>query len=190
MVRKNTPLVLPSRPSAVSVGEEDAGDTCTTLAGAVTEVRMGIETEEMMPPMMTGTFFTSHQLLGDVDRDIALALGVAGVGDELAAVDAAGIVDVAQRHLDRLGAGLAVGAGRASQLHDDADGDVAIGGAGRAAHDDHAATAADKMQAKLPHTNLPGCCSSGTLHAFLFRHPGFLEVAPDHAAGSGGLAGE
>src|ERR1044071_9553650 len=54
MVRKNTPLVLPSRPRAVSVGEEEAGETCTTLAGAVTEVRIGIETEEMMPPMMTG----------------------------------------------------------------------------------------------------------------------------------------
>ena len=56
MVRKKTPLVLPSRPSAVSVGEEEAGDTCTTPAGAVTEVRIGIDTDEMMPPMMTGTF--------------------------------------------------------------------------------------------------------------------------------------
>ena len=52
------PLVLPSRPSAVSVGDDEAGETCTTLAGAVTEVRIGSETEEMMPPMMTGTFFT------------------------------------------------------------------------------------------------------------------------------------
>jgi hypothetical protein len=56
MVRKKTPLVLPSRPSAVSVGDEEAGETCTTPAGAVTEVRIGIEIEEMMPPMTTGTF--------------------------------------------------------------------------------------------------------------------------------------
>ena len=55
-MRKKTPLVLPSRPSAVSVGEDEAGDTCTTPAGAVTEVRIGIDTDEMMPPMMTGTF--------------------------------------------------------------------------------------------------------------------------------------
>ena len=43
------------------------------------------------------------ELGGDVDGDVALALRVAGVGDELAAVaEAAGIVDVAERHLDRL----------------------------------------------------------------------------------------
>jgi len=35
--------------------EEEAGETCTTPAGAVTEVRIGIDTEEMMPPMITGT---------------------------------------------------------------------------------------------------------------------------------------
>src|SRR5689334_5856701 len=58
MVRKNTPLVLPSRPSAVSVGEDEAGDTCTTFAGPVTEVRMGIDTDEMMPPISAGTFLT------------------------------------------------------------------------------------------------------------------------------------
>ena len=56
MVRKNTPFVLPSRPSCVSVGEDEAGETCTTPAGAVTEVRIGIDTDEMMPPMITGTF--------------------------------------------------------------------------------------------------------------------------------------
>ena len=56
MVRKKTPLLFPSRASSVSVGEEEAGETCTTPAGAVTEVRIGIETEEMMPPMITGTF--------------------------------------------------------------------------------------------------------------------------------------
>ncbi len=52
------PLVLPSRPSSVSVGDEEAGDTCTTLAGAVTAVRIGIVTDEMMPPMITGTCST------------------------------------------------------------------------------------------------------------------------------------
>ena len=64
-----------------------------------------------------------------VDGDVALALRIARVGDELAAVaEAAGIVDVAEGHLDRLRAGLAIGPSRAGQLHDDADGDVAIGG--------------------------------------------------------------
>ena len=58
-MRKNRPPVCPSRPICVSVGEEEAGDTCTTPAGPVTEVRIGIDTEEMMPPMMTGTPWTS-----------------------------------------------------------------------------------------------------------------------------------
>ncbi len=58
IVRKKMPLVLPSRPSAVSVGDEEAGEIWTTFAGAVTEVRIGIDTDEMIPPMMTGTFFT------------------------------------------------------------------------------------------------------------------------------------
>ena len=58
MVRKKMPLVLPSRPSAVSVGDEEAGETWTIFAGAVTEVRIGIDTDEMMPPMITGTFLT------------------------------------------------------------------------------------------------------------------------------------
>ena len=128
MVRKKTPLVLPSRPSAVSVGEEEAGETCTTLAGPVTEVRIGIDTDEMMPPMIDRHLLHLNELRRRVDGDIALALRVARVGHELAAVDAARIVDVAERHLDRLGAGLAVFAGRPGQLHDQADRDVAIGG--------------------------------------------------------------
>ena len=33
----------------------NAGETWTTSAGAVTEVRIGIDTDEMMPPMRTGT---------------------------------------------------------------------------------------------------------------------------------------
>src|SRR3954468_22503895 len=57
-MRKKTPLVFPCRPSSVNVGDDEAGETCTTWAGAVTEVRIGIDTEEMMPPMMTGTFLT------------------------------------------------------------------------------------------------------------------------------------
>ena len=53
------PLVLPSRPSVdVGVDEDEAGETCTILPGPVAEVRVGIDTEEMMPPMMTGTFFS------------------------------------------------------------------------------------------------------------------------------------
>ena len=55
MVRKKMPFVLPWRPSSVRVGDDEAGDTWTTLAGAVTAVRIGIVTDEMMPPMTTGT---------------------------------------------------------------------------------------------------------------------------------------
>ena len=43
----------------VSVGDEEAGEICTTPAGAVTEVRIGSDTEEMMPPMIAGTFLRS-----------------------------------------------------------------------------------------------------------------------------------
>ena len=59
MVRKNQPLVLPSCAILVRVGELDAGEICTTPAGPVTEVTIGIDTELMMPPMMAGTFFKS-----------------------------------------------------------------------------------------------------------------------------------
>ena len=59
MVRKNQPPVLPSTPSLVSVGDVEAGEICTTPAGAVTLVTMGIDTELMMPPRMAGTFFRS-----------------------------------------------------------------------------------------------------------------------------------
>src|ERR687893_829345 len=55
MVRKKTPLALPSWAMRVSVGDEEAGEICTTPAGAVTEVRTGSDTDEMMPPMMAGT---------------------------------------------------------------------------------------------------------------------------------------
>ena len=34
MVRKNQPPVLPSLPSLVSVGDDEAGEICTTPAGA------------------------------------------------------------------------------------------------------------------------------------------------------------
>ena len=78
--------------------------------------------------MITGTFLTCTSWVADVDRDVALALGIARVGDQLAAAgEAAGVVDVAERHLDRLGAGLAVFAGRPGQLHHHADGHVAVG---------------------------------------------------------------
>jgi hypothetical protein len=67
-----------------------------------------------------------HQLIGGVDRDRALALRVVNVGDELAAVRAAGVVEVAERHLDGFGAGLPVFSGGAGQLHHEADGNRAL----------------------------------------------------------------
>ena len=59
MVRKKMPLALPSCAMRVSVGEEEAGEICTTPAGAVTEVSIGSDTDEMMPPMIAGTRFRS-----------------------------------------------------------------------------------------------------------------------------------
>ena len=68
------------------------------------------------------------ELCGHVDGDIALALAVARIGDELAAIDhAARVVDVAESHFDRFGAGLAIFTGRTGQFHHQPDGDVAIG---------------------------------------------------------------
>jgi hypothetical protein len=55
-MRKKTPLVLPSRPSCVSVGDEAATETWTTPAGAVTDVSIAMEGPEVIAPMMTGTF--------------------------------------------------------------------------------------------------------------------------------------
>src|SRR4030095_4708972 len=63
MVRKNQPPLLPSRPRLVRVGEDDAGEICTTPLGAVTEVRIGIETGEVVPPMMAGTRLISTSCL-------------------------------------------------------------------------------------------------------------------------------
>ena len=63
IVRKNQPPLLPSRPRLVNVGEEEAGEICTMLLGAVTEVRIGIDTDEMMPPMMAGTRLISTSCL-------------------------------------------------------------------------------------------------------------------------------
>src|SRR6185312_12996899 len=131
MVRKKMPLVLPSRASAVSVGDDEAGDTCTTPAGAVTEVRIGIVVEEMMPPMIAH-LLDVDQLRRLVDGDRALALAVAGIGDQLAArAEPAGIIEIAERHFHRLGARLPVGSGGTGQFHHEADGDIAIGGDGR-----------------------------------------------------------
>ena len=67
-----------------------------------------------------------HQLLGLVDGHGALALAVADVGCEVAARDAARLVDVAERHLDRLGAGLAVLPGGARELHHHAHRHLAV----------------------------------------------------------------
>ena len=83
----------------------------------------------MMPPMITGTFLIFTSWVAASTATLPWLCAVARVGGELAAVaEAAGVVDVAERHLDRFRAGLAVFAGRAGQLHHDADGDVAIGG--------------------------------------------------------------
>ena len=63
IVRKNQPPLLPSRPRLVRVGDDEAGEIWTTPAGAVTEVRIGIDTEEMMPPIRAGTRLTSTSCL-------------------------------------------------------------------------------------------------------------------------------
>ena len=63
IVRKNQPPLLPSRPRLVSVGDVEAGEICTMPLGAVTEVRIGIDTGEMMPPMMAGTRLISTSCL-------------------------------------------------------------------------------------------------------------------------------
>src|SRR5215469_14991141 len=44
MVRKNQPPVFPCSARFVKLGEEEAGEICTTPLGAVTEVRIGFET--------------------------------------------------------------------------------------------------------------------------------------------------
>src|SRR5260221_7399264 len=63
MVRNHQPPVLPCSARFVKLGEEEAGEICTTPLGAVTEVRIGIDTDEMMPPMITGTFLISTSCL-------------------------------------------------------------------------------------------------------------------------------
>ena len=120
------PFVLPSRPSVVSVGEDEAGEICTILsrAGDRGQDRNRHRGDDAADD--DRHFFHLHELIGGVDRERALALRVARVGDELAAVRAAGIVDIAERHLDRLRAGLAVLACRSGQLHHHADRDLAI----------------------------------------------------------------
>src|SRR5258706_10611754 len=63
MVRNHQPPVLPCSARMVKLGEEEAGEICTTPDGAVTEVRIGIDTDEMMPPMISGTFLISTSCL-------------------------------------------------------------------------------------------------------------------------------
>jgi hypothetical protein len=63
MCRKNQPPLLPSRPRAVRVGDVDAGEICTMPLGAVTEVRIGMDTGEMIPPMIAGTRLISTSCL-------------------------------------------------------------------------------------------------------------------------------
>ena len=85
MVRKKMPLVLPSRPSAVSVGEEEAGETCTTLG------RRGHRGQDRDRHRRDDAADDDRHLLDldelrrGIDGDVALALAVARVGDELAA---------------------------------------------------------------------------------------------------------
>src|SRR5258706_2835333 len=59
MVRNHQPPVLPAAARLVKLGEEEAGAICTTPAGPVTGVRIGIDTHEVMPPMINGTFLIS-----------------------------------------------------------------------------------------------------------------------------------
>src|SRR5690348_2326659 len=63
IVRNHQPPVFPCSARLVKLGEEDAGEICTTPLGALTEVRIGIDTDEMMPPMITGTFLISTSCL-------------------------------------------------------------------------------------------------------------------------------
>ena len=63
IVRKNQPPLFPSRPRFVRVGDDEAGEIWTTPEGAVTDVRTGMETDEMMPPMMAGTRLISTSCL-------------------------------------------------------------------------------------------------------------------------------
>ena len=86
MVRKKTPLVLPSRPSAVSVGEEEAGDTCTTLAGRGDRGQDRDRHRRDDAADDDRHLLDLNELGRGIDGDIALALRVARVGDELAAV--------------------------------------------------------------------------------------------------------
>ena len=120
MVRKKMPLVLPSRPSSVSVGDEEAGDTWTTLAGAVTAVRIGIVTDEMMPPMITGTCFTCTSCVAASTASVPVECESRVSVTSLQPCAPPAVVEVAERHLDRFRAGLAVFAGRPGQFHDDA----------------------------------------------------------------------
>ena len=50
-VRKNTPLLFPSSAMRVSVGEEEAGEICTTPAGAVTLVTTRMARVEPIDPL-------------------------------------------------------------------------------------------------------------------------------------------
>ena len=115
----------------VSVGDEEAGETCTILPGAGHRGEDRDRDRGDDAADDDRDLLELNELVGGVDRQRALALRIARVGDELAAMRAAGVVEIAERHFDRFGAGLAIFAGRAGQLHHDADGDRAIGGARR-----------------------------------------------------------
>ena len=99
---------------------------------------------------------------------------------------AARVVDVAERHLDGFGAGLAVFAGRAGQLHDEADRDVAVGGVRDARPSPASAAHGSHVQSTSCSLSIPSQFSLyGHFDLFIFSplHPGFLQMAPVHAVG-------
>ena len=132
MVRKKMPLVFPSRPSWVRVGDEEAGDTWTTLAGPVTAVRIGIVTDEMMPPMMTGTCRTWTSCVAASTARVPVLCESRVSATRAQPWAPPGGVEVAEGHLDRFRPRLAVFPGRAGQFHHDPDRDRAVAGPGRA----------------------------------------------------------
>ena len=124
MVRKNMPLVLPSRPRLVSVGEDEAGETCTTCAGAGHRGQdrdrdRGDDAADDRPGPSSS--WTSWFAASTASVPWLCASRVSATS--LQPCGAAGVVQIAERHLDRLGAGLAIFAGRAGQFHHDADRD-------------------------------------------------------------------
>src|SRR5690606_3484587 len=62
-VRNQKPLVPPSLASAVKEGALEQHEICVTLAGTVTEVRIGSDTPDWMAPSKTGARSISTSIL-------------------------------------------------------------------------------------------------------------------------------